>query len=310
MDIGTLILAIATFSMAGATLFMAIKTRKSAKATEDLADQNRQLVKANEDLVKLTKETLEDNRRSAESPRIKELISKAIDPVLEAIAEIEGCHERREYMWLKPDFEMAKEILGSEQASLFKFGAESAFFPHPWLIIEKQASTIHRLNQALYKDLGKMHSSLTGRIEEHDKKAEDFGHLLLDFAKEISSSKLLKELAEKRQGLEDRTPLGMVELSIKLRLSTACLAFHKLLGGSEKFSPEQVREDADFRYFWEQRKGSVMEELRNSRNIKDKVEQITKEADNLIEELKIMEAQLLQIKSGYQKDYHLTYDET
>jgi hypothetical protein len=301
LEVVTLILAIGTFLMAGATVFMAFQGRRSAKATEELA--------------KFSRETLEENRRLAESPRIKELIIQAINPVLEAIAEIKGCHQRREYMWIKPDLEMAKQILGSEQASNFQFGAENAFFPNPWLIIEEKASSFHGLNQPLYRDFGEMHPSLTGRIEQYDKKVEDFRHLLLELAKEINSPdfitvQFIKSLDRSLEVVpEGMSASGHFFTLQELALATACLAFNGLLGASEKFSHNQVR-GTKFKNFWVKYGHSIAEKLSNSTNIKDKVEQITKEADHFIEELKIIEAELSQIKSGYQKDYHLTDDET
>jgi len=260
---------------------------------------------------KLNEKLIEENRKLAEAPRIRELIIRVINPLLQSVEEIRGCHERREYMWITPDLGIAKRLLIAEEASIFQIRAESAFFPHPRLAIEQNASVFDQPNQALYRDYKKIHSSLTERIERHDKKAEGFRHLLLDLAKEILSPNF-KGIVESWRDLASKSELR------ELTLSMACLAFNELLGASEKFSYDQpgVRR---FKDFWMD-KGPpplssthgdfLMQERCNSTNIKDKVEQITKEADGLVKELKRIEADLLQIRDGYQQEYHLTHEET
>ena len=67
-----------------------------------------------------------------------------------------------------------------------------------------------------------------GKIQEYDRRAEDFRHLLLDLAKEILSPDF-KGLVEGWRGLASKSELQ------GLTLSMACLALNKLAGASEEF---------------------------------------------------------------------------
>lgn len=270
-----------------ATFGTALVTLALAFATVYMAMQNRELVK--------------QNRIMLQANRIKEIILSAINPLLKSMQEISGYHEKREYMWVRQNLQTARKIVGDEQALMFQIGAEDAFLPHPRIIIEETARTLHQLNEAVYREFRKMQSSLTERIQEYDNKAEGFRHLLLDLAKEILSPEF-REKVELWLGLESESALQ------KLTLSQACLNFNKLLGASEEFTREQVR-DEKHRDFWRKYEDFVMEDL-ISRDTRDKVEQIMKEAYSFVAELKGIEAELSQIKDIYLKDYHLTREET
>jgi len=161
---------LATLVLGAGTALMARETRASRKLTETL---------------------IADNRRLAEAPRIRELIVHTINPLLKSVEEVKGRHERREYGWVTPDLEVAKELLGGDQdVAKFQRGYNDAFFPHPCITVERHASTFQALNEALYRDLGRRHPSLIKKIQEYDKKAEDFRLLLLDLVKAILSQEL------------------------------------------------------------------------------------------------------------------------
>jgi len=251
---------------------------------------------------KLTETLIEENRRLADAPRIRELIIQALNPLLESVEKIRGHHERREYMWTTANLGVAKELLGDDQdATLFQSRADGAFLPHPQVKLEELASNIYAFNETLYRDLGRKHSSLIGTIQEYDKKAEGLRHLLLDLAKDILCSGL-RQKVETWWGIESSGTLR------ELTLSTACLTFNKLLGASEEFSRDQIR-NGYYRDLWGKYGDSVMEEL-ISRNIKEKAEHMAKDADDLADELKGIEAELVQIKNTYLQEYHLTHEET
>lgn len=280
--------AYAMFGTALVTLLVAVATYLVARET-------RASRKLNEAMIK-------ENRKLAEAPRIRELIIRVINPLLESVASIGRCHEKREYEWIRPDLERAKELLGNEQEALiFQIGVESASFPYPRLTI-KEISISHQLNQALYRDFRNMHPSLTERIGKADREVvkKGFERLLLDLAKEIFSPELRRKV---ETWLEPENQNALQELT----LSTERLAFNELMGTSEEFLRDQI--DTRHRNFWVEHKDSIMEGL-TSRNIKDKVEQITKEARSFANELKSIETELTQIKNGYQQEYHLTHEET
>jgi hypothetical protein len=287
--------ALATLLLAVATAFMARETKTSRKLTETLTEENRKL---------------------AEAPRIRELITRGVNPLVESVEKIKGYHERREYDWITTDLGVAKELLGGDQDVAvfqrgdFQHGYNHAFFPHPWITVEQHAGTFQALNEALYGDLGRMHPSLIDSIQKYDKKAEDFMTLLLDLAKAI-----LSQESEERGGygkiweryMEGWGSINGFEMQA-LTLSVACLTFNNMLGASEKFSHEQVKSERH-RDFWREHKDFIIEKI-TSRNVKDKAEHMAKDADDLAEELRGIEAELSQIKNRYRDEYHLTHGET
>jgi len=226
---------------------------------------------------------------------------KVINPLLESAEEIGDSHRKREYPWITPISEYAKQLIGrGHDVTLFQYHGNNLFLPYPRIQVNEAVS---ELNRALYYgDFSRAHSSLVSRMRKYDDKAEDFGHLLLEFAEEILSSGL-RELVEGWGVPEDPNILQ------QRVLGTTCLAFNKLLGASQSFSHDQVR-DADLRQYLERYEDFAVKELGKSVNIMNKVQQIVKEADSFVEELKVIHEQLLKIKDGYRKDYHLTYEET
>ena len=278
---------LATLVLGAGTALMARETRASRKLTETL---------------------MEENRRLAEAPRITELIVHGINPLLESVEKIKRCHERREYDWITPDLGVAKEVLGGDQdVGVFQRGDNDAFFPHPRITIKQHASTFQALNQALYRDLGRMDPSLINRIQKYDKKAEDFRLLLLDLVKVLSQERRYKEIWSKYMEMWN-VLLTTGSHYRALTLSVACLTFNKLLGASEKFSHNQVKSE-QHRGFYRKYEDFIIENI-ISRNVKDKAEHIVKDADDLAEELKGIEAELSQIKNRYRDEHHLTRDET
>ncbi len=268
-----------TLALAMATAFMAYETRRSRKLTEI---------------------AIEENRKLAEAPRIRELIIQVINPLLESVKEIKGYHERREYQWISQDLGKARRLLSSDQdVAPFQAGAARAFLPDPWIKLEEHAATFCTLNQTLYREFGRMQASLITMIQEHDSKAEGFRHLLADLAKEILSSESFKE---KMKGWQEPTSEDKLQ---RLTSYAARSIFNKLLGASEKFIGKQEA----YEPFLTEHGDSLVQQLSNSKNIKDKVAQIKREADSLAEELKKIEEELSQVKSGYREDYHLTYEE-
>lgn len=255
-------------------------------------------------MARQTMASVKESRRLAEAPRISERIVYAINPLLESVKRIRGYHERREYTWVTPDLEVAKQLLGSDQdVKMFQRGDNGVFLPHPWIEIEQQASEFFKLNTTLYRDLGRKHPSLVDRIHEYDKRAEDFRLLLLDLAKAICSEEPPGRWGEIWQRYsEDQRSVSESEMR-ELVLSLTCFTFYKLLGASEKFSYEQVKNE-QHRDFWSGHKDFIIEKI-ISRNVKDKAERIAKDADGLAEELKGIEANLSQIKDRYRDEYHL-----
>jgi hypothetical protein len=266
-----------TLALAMATAFMAYETRRSRKLTEI---------------------AIEENRKLAEAPRIRELIIQVINPLLESVKEIKGYHERREYQWISQDLGKARRLLSSDQdVAPFQAGAGRAFLPDPWIKLEEHAANFCALNQTLYREFGRMQVSLITMIQEHDSKAESFRHLLADLAKEILSS--VKEMVKGWHELTSEDELQ------KLTSFAAHFGFNKLLGASEKFIGKQEA----YEPFLTEHGDSLVQQLSSSKNIKGKVAQIKREADSLAEELKKIEEELSQVKSGYREDYHLTYEE-
>ena len=286
--------ALATLLLGLGTALMARETRASRKLTETL---------------------IEENRKLAEAPRIRELIIQTVNPLLASVQEIKGYHERREYAWVTPNLEVAKQLLGGDQDVAvfqrgdFERGYNHAFFPHPWVTVEQHASAFCALNQTLYRDLGRRHPSLIKRIQEYDKKAEDFRLLLLDLAKAICSHEPPGRWGPiyEKHDVHEWGMMNGFEMH-DLDLSLTCLTFHKLLGASEKFSYEQVT-NYRHREFWNEHENFITEKLITG-NVQDKAKHIVKSADDLAEELKRIKAELSQIRDEYRREYHLTHEET
>lgn len=255
---------------------------------------------------KLTETQIEENRRLAEAPRIRELMIQAVNPLLASVQEIKGYHERREYAWVSPDLEVAKQLLaGDQDVAVFQRRDNDAFFPDPCITVEQHASTSQALNQALYGDLGRRHPSLIDRIQKYDKKAEDFRTRLADLAKAIlpQESEEPGRWGEIWQRYSEDCGLVSESEMREMALSLTCFTFYKLLGASEKLSYEQVKNKQP-RDFWSGHKDFIIEKI-ISRNVKDKAERIAKDADGLAEELKGIEEELSQIKDSYRDEYHL-----
>jgi len=278
--------AYAMFGTAFATLLLAFVTFLMARETTASR--------------KLNEIAIKENRKLAEAPRIRELIIRVINPLLESVKEIKGYHERREYQWISQDLGKAKRLLNSDQdVAPFQAGAGRAFLPDPWIKLEEHAANFCALNQTLYRDFARMQASLITMIHEHDSKAEGFRHLPADLAKEILSSESFKE---KVKGWQEPTSEDKLQ---SLTSYAARSIFNKLLGASEKFIGKQEA----YEPFLTEHGDSLVQQLSNSKNNQDKVAQIKREADNFVVELEKIEEQLLQIKDGYRKDYHLTYEE-
>jgi hypothetical protein len=245
---------------------------------------------------------IDETRRLAEAPRIRELIVRVVNPLLESVKEIADSHAKREYSWASPDLDWAKQLLGGQEVLAFLRGKDDAFLPYPDVAVAEKATQFHSLDQAIYRDFKRMHPLLASSIEEHDKMANHFRQSLLDLSRDVSSLGL-------KQGVE--AILGQCDEK-RLRdalLSMTCIATCELLGTPRSFTFDQVGV-IRHRELWKEHGDSLMEELGKNPTIASGKSGIVREADSLAAQLHDIQEALFRLKEGYLREYHLTDEET